>query len=578
MNLFTFLLRSSWSIVSIATIAGSISGFASAAAIASIDRALTNSNSLDRLFYSFLGLAAISIITQFFSQFILSALAYDAIYRLRMQLSRWILASPLRHVEELGINRILATLTEDTNTIAETVGVIPFICIDTAVIVGCFIYLASLSLPVFFITLAFITTMTIVVQLAIGKADKLLALARQQQDELFKHFRSITDGFKELKLNSLRRQAFLTGELEQSAAASRYFDIASIKLFSISFSIGQLLFFSLLGFLTFALPKLQNVEPKIIAGYILVAIYLFDPFQRIMEFLPGLRRGAISLKKIEELGLSLASRNENDVETRTIAEFQDSIKFINISYSYQQQDTENNFTLEDINLEIKRGESIFIIGGNGSGKSTLAKLITGLYIPDRGEISIDGVSIDDRNREAYRQLFSTVFTDFYLFESFLGIDPQTVKTKGEKYLKLLQLEDKVKLIFQSKNVLAKSANMQQLSPPPPIEDRSNPPPPRGKRPPHPPQTMSLSTIELSQGQRKRLALLTAYLEDRSIYIFDEWAADQDPDFREIFYQQLLPELKAKGKTIITITHDDRYFHLGDRIYKLDCGKLIQSLH
>jgi putative ATP-binding cassette transporter len=572
MNLFTFLLRSSWLSVSIATIAGSISGFASAAAIASIDRALTNSNSLDRIFYSFLILASVSIITQFFSQFILSALAYDAIYRLRMQLSRWVLASPLRYVEELGANRILATLTEDTNTIAETVGVIPFICIDIAIIVGCFIYLASLSLPVFFITLAFITVMTIVVQLAIGKADKLLNLARQQQDELFRHFRAITDGFKELKLNSLRRQAFLTGELERSAAASRHFDIASIKLFSISFGIGQLLFFSLLGFLTFALPKLQNVEPKIIAGYILVAIYLLDPFQRIMEFLPGLRRGAIALKKIEELGLSLASRSENDRETRSIAEFQDSIKFINISYSYRKQDAENNFTIEDIDLEIKRGESIFIIGGNGSGKSTLAKLITGLYIPDRGEISIDGVSIDDRNREAYRQLFSTVFTDFYLFESFLGIEPQTVKIKGENYLKLLQLEDKVKLILQPKDMLAESVNPRQIPPPPPH---------RGKRPPQPPEkppeTMSLSTIELSQGQRKRLALLTAYLEDRSIYIFDEWAADQDPNFREIFYQQLLPELKAKGKTIITITHDDRYFHLGDRIYKLDCGKLVRSI-
>jgi putative pyoverdin transport system ATP-binding/permease protein len=188
MNLFTFLLRSSWLNVSIATIAGTISGFASAAAIASINYALTHPNSIDRLFLGFLGLSAIAIITQFFSQFVLSALSYDAIYRLRLQLSRWVLASPLRHVEELGANRILATLSEDTGTIAETIGLIPFICIDLAVIIGCFIYLASLSLPVFSIALAFIVTMTIIVQLLVGKSDRLLALARRQQDEISNNY------------------------------------------------------------------------------------------------------------------------------------------------------------------------------------------------------------------------------------------------------------------------------------------------------------------------------------------------------------------------------------------------------
>jgi putative ATP-binding cassette transporter len=84
---------------------------------------------------------------------------------------------------------------------------------------------------------------------------------------------------------------------------------------------------------------------------------------------------------------------------------------------------------------------------------------------------------------------------------------------------------------------------------------------------------SFSSIALSQGQRKRLALLTAYLEDRSIYVFDEWASDQDPMFKQIFYTQLVPELKQRGKTILVISHDDHYFHLADRIVKLDSGKL-----
>jgi putative ATP-binding cassette transporter len=85
---------------------------------------------------------------------------------------------------------------------------------------------------------------------------------------------------------------------------------------------------------------------------------------------------------------------------------------------------------------------------------------------------------------------------------------------------------------------------------------------------------AFSTLALSQGQRKRLALLTAYLEDRPIYLFDEWAADQDPQFKEIFYHHLLPELRARNKTVLVITHDDRYYDVADRLIKLDYGKLV----
>ena len=146
---------------------------------------------------------------------------------------------------------------------------------------------------------------------------------------------------------------------------------------------------------------------------------------------------------------------------------------------------------------------------------------------------LDGIPIDDRLRESYRQLFSTVFADFYLFDRLVGIRLEDLDATAKMYLEKLQLDRKVA-----------------------VRD--------GK----------LSTIALSQGQRKRLALLTAYLEDRPIYLFDEWAADQDPFFREVFYKQILPELKQRGKAVLVISHDDRYFHLADRLVKLDYGKIV----
>src|SRR5579864_4775183 len=86
----------------------------------------------------------------------------------------------------------------------------------------------------------------------------------------------------------------------------------------------------------------------------------------------------------------------------------------------------------------------------------------------------------------------------------------------------------------------------------------------------------LSTTDLSQGQRKRLALLTAFLENRPIYIFDEWAADQDPYFKDFIYVNLLPDLTARHKTVFVITHDDRYYHLAERIITMDDGQVTSD--
>jgi len=88
---------------------------------------------------------------------------------------------------------------------------------------------------------------------------------------------------------------------------------------------------------------------------------------------------------------------------------------------------------------------------------------------------------------------------------------------------------------------------------------------------------AFSTIDLSAGQRKRLALVQAYLENRPVMVFDEWAAEQDPTFRRVFYTEILPDLKRQGKTLIVISHDDRYFHLADRRITLRGGRVADEI-
>jgi putative pyoverdin transport system ATP-binding/permease protein len=540
MNLIEFLLKASWLSVMAAAITGSISGMGSAAAIALINRSISqispaHPQAPPELLWGFLGLVTIMLVTNLISQFLLVKLAQDAIYKLRLRISGWILASPLRHLEELGANRLLTTLTEDIQSISGAVFSVPTLCVNAAIIIASLVYLGWLSIWVLLGTLLFMGLSISLVQLLINQAVRLFTEAREENDTLMKHFQAITDGIKELKLHSQRREDFLQEDLQTTAANLRQYRIGSQRAIALSSGVGELSFFALLGLLVYGLPQLQTVSAELLSGYVLTISYLMRPIGNTLAILPSLSQAGVALRKIDTLGLSLASRAENLVQTTTERHQFQQIEIRQATHSYQLADAETTFTLGPVDLTLHPGELVFIVGGNGSGKSTLAKLLTGLYVPDTGEIRLDGIVIDDRHREVYRQLFSTVFADFYLFDRMVGLRLDDVDAQAKNYLTQLQLTHKVTV-----------------------------------------QDGKLSTTALSQGQRKRLALLTAYLEDRPIYLFDEWAADQDPFFREIFYQQLLPELKQRGKTVLVISHDDRYFHLADRVLKLDYGKIVSS--
>ena len=534
MSLIYFLLRSSWKMVTIAIVTGFLSGGSSAGLIALISSATASSNtsSLTSIAWGFLGLVIVALITSIISQVMLIRLSQNAVLQLRMRLSHQILASELSHLEKLENPRLLATLTEDVQAVATAVYWIPFLCIDLAMVLGCLVYITWLSWLVLLILCTLIVVGIGSCQWLLNRGGKLLALAREDQDLLFKHFRTLTEGVKELKLNYQRRQVFLTENLQSAAVKFRRHNVDGLTLFATTTSWGKLLFFFAIGFLLFALPKLVTISPQTLSGYILTFTYLMLPMDNIVSNLPQISKANIALQKIESLGLSLASRSEVSTAPLDLKSSWQSLQIKGITHTYYRDIEDDNFIFGPIDLTIYPQEIVFIVGGNGSGKSTLAKLITGLYIPEDGAIFWDGELINEQNREWYRQHFSVVFSDFYLFDELLGAENIDLDNQATSYLQQLQLDHKVKV-----------------------------------------ENGKLSTTSLSQGQRKRLALLTAYLEDRPIYLFDEWAADQDPIFKELFYTQLLPELKNKGKTVLVISHDDRYFDLADRIVKLDYGKI-----
>ncbi|MBL1178035.1 cyclic peptide export ABC transporter [Pantanalinema sp. GBBB05] len=534
MNLIAFLLRSSGRLMAIAILTGFFSGASSAGLIALISWSLA-SNPLTAgrtLAIGFLGLVGIVLLTDMTARMSLIRLSQEAVFRLQLRLSRQILASELSHLEQLGASRLLATLTEDVLTISNAVFILPFLFINLAIVAGCFVYITWLSWQVLLIILGLFALAMGSCQVFLRRGRRMLALAREERDRLFQHFQTITDGVKELKLHYWRRQDFLQQDLRVTADQFRRYNTIGLSLYAVNESIGKFLFFFAIGLVLFFIPHIIAIDTRTLAGYVLTFTYLIGPMDNIVSKLPILSKADIALQNIDALGLLLNNRAEATVVPKAIDPVWKSLELTGVTHTYLSGQDETYFTLGPIDLTLKPGELVFIVGGNGSGKSTLAKLITGLYVPETGEICLNQQPITAENREWYRQHFSVVFADFHLFEQLLGFNNPELDRQAQAYLHLLQLDRKVTV-----------------------------------------ESGKLSTTALSQGQRKRLALLTSYLEDRPIYLFDEWAADQDPVFKQLFYTQLLPQLRDRGKTVLVITHDDHYFHLADRMIKLNYGQI-----
>jgi putative ATP-binding cassette transporter len=485
------------------------------------------------LILAFGALCLVLPLSRFTAQFTLTKIGQQAVRKIRLDLSRQILAAPLRKLEEFGSHGMMAMLTDDVMAITLGLVAIPTICIQGAVVVTSLGYLGWLSWKLFLVTLAAMALGTITVQAGMRAAYSYLTLARQEGDRLYKHLQTLFDGATELKLHRARRIAFLGETLQSSATSYQQLNVKGHMIMVGTISWAHVVYFALVGLLLFFLPRFIPVNIETLNGYTLTLLNLIISFDVIATILPSVGRGVVAINKVDSLGLSLKTEAENDrMEQPEPAPKLEAIELCGITHTYCREQENSVFTLGPIDARLRAGELVFLVGGNGSGKTTLAKLLAGLYRPEQGEIRLNGEAITDENREFYRQHFSVIFSSFYLFDTLLGMRSEDLQAKADHYLIQLQLNHKVE-----------------------IKDGA------------------LSTIDLSQGQRKRLALLTAYLEDRPCYIFDEWAADQDPEFKTIFYHHLLPELKARGKMVLVITHDDRYYGVADRIIKLEDGRL-----
>lgn len=533
-----FVVQRSGSMAWLMVCVGILSGLLSAGVLALINYALHHPSDHSLLvLLGFVGLVAGKILANLGSHILLVRFAQDTILDLSLSLCAKIVRAPLRRSEQRGAANILVTLTDDVSWVTWAIQCFPHFLMNVALVLGCGIFLAWLSWNVF-LAVAAVAAVSILGQQWLHTSTRsIIAASRDARADLFHRFRSLTDGLKELMMHRARREEFINREVREAAEFYRETNLKATRLQAFLSVWTQVSLYSLIGSLIFLFPSVGSIEPEALTGYIVAILYVMGPISSILGTAPTLERGQVALENIERLGISL-DVGVDDAQTGEpvthAPEPSPLVQWSDVAFSYEDVNgTETPFTLGPISLELYPGELVFIIGGNGSGKSTLVKVLAGLYQPVRGDVRLSGTMITDENREWYREHFSVIFSDFHLFKKLLGQSDLQVKRLAPEYLRLLHLDQKVT-----------------------VQDRA------------------FSTIDLSQGQRKRLALVTAYLEDRSIYVFDEWAADQDPQYKEIFYKTLLPDLRARGKSVIVITHDDRYFHLGNQVIKLEDGQVV----
>ena len=551
LRLFVFLLENARSTLVWLLVAGTCAGVCSAALLALITHAVTRRDGPAwLLFAGFSVLVAGKIMATVGAQLLLVRFSQGTILELSLRLSRRVLDAPLRLLERRGGGAILATLTDDVSSVTWAVQCLPQLAMNLAILAGSAIYLAWLSWQVFAVAAAATLLGALVYKIQNARAFKVIHAAREHRSTLLELYRSMTLGMKELMMHRGRREQFMEGELRGAADAYRKSAVAATTRYAIADAWVQFTYHALIALVLFGVPLFVQPTVEALTSYVFAMVYLMAPMWSVIGAVPEVARGQVALLKIEELGISLDAPQMldpvgpksseapfDDAPTLTspakVSATPATIEMRQVVFHYEASDaTTAPFTLGPIDLSLRPGELIFVVGGNGSGKSTFVKVLAGLYRPGEGLVLSDGVAVTDANRASYRERFSVVFSDFYLFDKLLGLEGVGMAETGMGYLRHLQLDHKVDI--------------------------------RGGR---------YSTTDLSQGQRKRLALVTAYLEDRPVYVFDEWAADQDPEYKKVFYSKLLPDLRDRGKIVVVITHDDRYFHLGDRILKLEDGKV-----
>jgi len=447
--------------------------------------------------------------------------------------------SELELVENLGRGELYTKLCQDTSLISQSGLILVNAAQQSLVLVFCLCYIAVLSLPAFMVTLGTVAVGVLIYFRHAESSQGLLLRLKDKEARLVDALGHMVDGFKEIRLNRKKNDAVFS-EFMELAETVRSLKIDTQINFLVDIMFSDVFFYSLLAIVVFLLPRFNATTGSVVLMTTAAILFIMGPLQLVVQAAPVFERAKAAITnlamledKLDRAGVSgdAPAYAPADAAWR---DFQ-TISIESVVFSYAARDGVNGaFSVGPLTTQIRRGETVFIVGGNGSGKTTALKLLTGLYFPHSGVIRVDREVVTRQNVQSYRELFSTVFSQFHLFDRLYGMedaDPAAVQAILEE----MELSGKTRF-----------------------------------------EAGRFTDLNLSTGQRKRLALAVTLLENKEIMVFDEWAADQDPHFRRHFYEVVLKRLKDQGKTVIAVTHDERFWAHADRVVKMEYGSIVED--
>ncbi|MCL8537188.1 ATP-binding cassette domain-containing protein [Chryseobacterium gallinarum] len=483
--------------------------------------------------WSFLIIIIFTYLLNIIFQKKLNQYAYHILYENEKNIFKRILNTRLLTLEKHGTQRFY-TAIEDLRIFSTLPEVITHTINSLLMLLLCLVYMFSLSMYAGLSILVLIILIAVVYFIVVMTMNGKVATLRKFNENYYSYVNDVIKGFKNLKINARLSQNLLFRNLLPNRDQAKELDYNINYIFLSINLISQYGLYLIIGAILFVLPRFDLLLKEDIISYVVILLFITGPISNLINMQNVYTRFSVASKRINNFLIDFTIENENNNETEANKDVNfESLDFKNISFQYENS-AEQLFTLKNINLNIQKGEVIFIVGGNGSGKSTFINILTGLYDYKKGEISLNNEKLN--SKKTLQNLISPVFTDNYVFSH--NYDNYQLENNSQ-YQSLLEMMEMHQVVGDSKEESARR--------------------------------------NFSKGQSKRMSLIFALLEEKPILVLDEWAADQDPHFRKYFYEVLLPKFKKEGKTIIAVTHDDAYFKQADRIIKFDYGQIVSDV-
>ncbi|MDI5896002.1 cyclic peptide export ABC transporter [Flavobacterium algoritolerans] len=459
--------------------------------------------------------------------------SFEMLYDNEKKIFDKILKTPLLTLEKLGSQRFYTTI-EDLRIFSSFPEIVTHTVNSLLMVLLCIMYMFTLSVVSAVVVIILIIAIAGIYFYVMSTMYQKVATLRKFNENYYNYVQDVIKGFKDFKLGPQRRKNLMNKYLSPNRENARELDYKINYVFLSINLISQYGLYLVIGAILFLLPKFKLLNIEDSTSYVVILLFISGPINNLINMQNMYTRLLVANRRINKFLKDFATTEvENNFPSTSVEEFE-SLEFNAVSFAYGTETLEKSFSLGPVNISVEKGETIFIIGGNGSGKSTFINILTGLYQPTDGSILLNGQAIDKETIKI-QDLIAAVFTENHIFSQ--NYDNYSLQDNIQ-YQELLKVMELDKII---------------------IDDREE-----------------SARRQFSKGQSKRMSMIFALLENKPILVLDEWAADQDPYFRNFFYEKLLPKLKKEGKTIIAVTHDDAYFKHADRILKFDYGQIVKD--